>query len=587
MIEASFNPAAVDGLVDPRLRGLVERYARLVGATVLELEPQLVELSLPAAEVPLFSWGSSLRVAFSPVALERHPDATMAVVGSPFFDELLNAVRTRGARRAFGVIPPLYAADTNVLPHIVPVRKGSASPPVVSLVLHPVARLVARVAIKAAGIVTEHITESGVFDLTTGFRAPEAVAGLCRDIEAGTVAPAGDEAAALATTLPARPLAELVPLMLGDIQSQLATELDQQRRDAEQTLAAEVARIDRYYGQLLEETAASAWDPMISEERRVIAAEHQRRRAEEERRHEVRATVHPLQLVQFTVLVQRVDWSLVTESGRRATITAQRTLNGTGAWQLACPHCGASPKELLICHDHVACIDCGKTCRVCGDDFCGGHGIVACHIDEEPACDAHAMTCPSCGKPHCTTHAGTCSAGDHSACSACLGPCSVCGTVVCATHAVRTGASAPKGDRRLCLECVVYCEGKTTEPVGRDEAVRCSSCEGYVCGNHRAACVVDQLVHCSTHLRRADRSRRLVCEQHLGHCDHETAVVFASDEVSPCPACRHSVCDKHFWNCDAANCPRKSAAVNRPSSPGAPLYVPAGPPSSPAPRWRA
>ena len=554
MIDAPgfFDPADAEALVDPRLRGLVERYARLVGATVQELEPQLVELSLPDAETPHFYGRPSVRVAFSLAALERHPDAEMAVVGSPFLQELLDAVRTRGARRAFGLIPPTHPADTNGLPPTVAVRRGMAEPPVVSLALHPVARLVARVSITAAAIVAEHIAESGVFDLATGVRAPDDVAGLCRAIEAAAVMPAGDGGgpAAGVAALPARPLAELVPLMLGDIESQLATELARHRHDAEHALAAELARIDRYYGQLLEEAAESAWDPMNAEERRAIEAEHRRRRAEEERRHEVRVTVHPIQLVEFKLLVQRVDWNLVSQGGRRATLTAQRTLSGSGAWQFACPHCGASPELLLICRDgHVACAACGMTCRVCGDEFCGGQGIAACHVDGEPACDAHAKTCPTCRKPHCTRHAGTCSAGDHPACSACLGPCSLCGKVVCATHAVRSDSSAPKGERRLCLECMVYCEGETNEPVGRDEAVRCTSCGQFVCANHGAACVVDQLVHCSTHLRRADRSRRLVCERHRGQCGHEAGVIFASDEVAPCPACGKSVCDAHAGTC--------------------------------------
>ena len=550
--EHAFDPDA-KALVDPRLRGLVERYARLAGATLHELEPQLVELSLPDPEIPHFSGRPSVRVAFSLAALERHPDAAMAVVGSPFVQELLDAVRTRGARRAFGLIPATHSAESNGLPRTFPVRSGSAEPPVVSLALYPAARLVARVAITAAAVVAEHIAESGLFDLATGLRAPDDVAGLCRDIEAGKVVPAGGRAPHAMTVLPARPLVELVPLMLGDIESELATELARHRHDADQALAGELDRIDRYYRRLLEEAAEaaeSAGEPVSAEQRRAIEAEHGRRRAEEERRHEVRATVHPLQLVEFQVLVQRVDWNLVTQRGRRATLTAQRTLSGSGAWQLACPHCGAAPKELLICrHDHVACAACGKTCRVCGDEFCGGHGIAACHVDEEPACDAHAQTCPTCRRPHCTAHAGTCSAGGHPACSACLGACGMCGKVVCSTHAVRSASSAPKGDRRLCLECRVYCEGKTNEPVGRDEAVRCASCEAFVCAKHQAACVVDQLVHCSMHLRRADRSRRLVCERHRGQCGHEAGVVFASDEVAPCPSCGKSVCAAHAETC--------------------------------------
>jgi hypothetical protein len=553
MTDASFNPVEPDALVDPRLRGLVERYARLAGATLNEPEPELVELSLPDGEIPHFNGRHSVRVAFSLAALERHPDAEMGVVGGAFLQQLLDAVRSRGSRRAFGLVPAAHAAGTNGLPRAFRVRKGSAEPPVVRLALHPAARLVARVAIKAGAIVSEHISESGVFDLATGDRAPEDVTVLCRDIEAGKVVPGANGHAAGIGALPARPLAELVPLMLGDIQSKLATELARHRLVAQQALAAELARLDRYYRQLLEETAEPAGEPVSAERRRAVEAEHGRRRAEEERRHEVRATVHPLQFVEFEVLVQRVDWNLVTRSGRRATLTAHRTLSGAGAWRLACPHCGGPLTELLICrHDHVACVACGHTCRVCGDEFCGSHGIAACHVDDDPVCDTHATTCPVCNKPHCTAHAGRCSDGDHPSCSACLGPCAICGKVVCATHSVRSDFSAPRGERRLCLECTVYCEGKTSEPVGRDEAVRCASCEKFVCVNHRAACVVDQFVHCSTHLLRADRSRRLVCEQHRGHCSHEPDVVFASDELKPCPACGKPVCSAHAGSCVTA-----------------------------------
>ena len=60
MIDAAYDPP--ETLVDPRLRGLVERYAGLVGATVQELGPQLVELSLPQAEIAHFRGRASVRV---------------------------------------------------------------------------------------------------------------------------------------------------------------------------------------------------------------------------------------------------------------------------------------------------------------------------------------------------------------------------------------------------------------------------------------------------------------------------------------------------------------------------------------------
>jgi hypothetical protein len=111
-------------------------------------------------------------------------------------------------------------------------------------------------------------------------------------------------------------------------------------------------------------------------------------------------------------------------------------------------------------------------------------------------------------------------------------------------------ADAPLGARRLCGDCVRYCEGGTSEPVGRDEVARCTSCERWVCVDHQATCAVDRQVHCSKHLRRTDDSRRLVCEEHRAACAAEPGTVLASDEVVACEACGRSVCtDAHSHEC--------------------------------------
>ncbi|MDQ3996202.1 MAG: hypothetical protein M3303_04210 [Gemmatimonadota bacterium] len=112
---------------------------------------------------------------------------------------------------------------------------------------------------------------------------------------------------------------------------------------------------------------------------------------------------------------------------------------------------------------------------------------------------------------------------------------------VCASHAV--------GTRLLCSECVVYCEGRRSEPVGRDEAVECATCERFVCDQHQETCDVDEKVHCSTHLARTDQSRRLVCEADRSPCAHEPDVVFATDEVTACPVCARQACPAHVQEC--------------------------------------
>jgi hypothetical protein len=260
--------------------------------------------------------------------------------------------------------------------------------------------------------------------------------------------------------------------------------------------------------------------------------------------------VHPLQLVEAAVLMQHSEWQLESERGRRATFAAQRSLSGVSGWSLACPHCGRPPATLVICrHDHCSCEACSHRCSVCGEDFCADHGTAECRVDGQPACDEHVQVCPSCRLEHCTAHAGVCAEDGHAACSACLAPCGSCGREVCNRHAQQSDAAAPKGSRRLCTACLRYCEGGTNEPVGVDEVAPCASCGKSVCTAHQAVCAVDGQVHCSPHLRRVDRSRRLVCTRHRAGCAEEPAALFASDEVATCPVCGRSTCELHRAAC--------------------------------------
>jgi hypothetical protein len=337
--------------------------------------------------------------------------------------------------------------------------------------------------------------------------------------------------------------------MLSDLEASLTPEIDRHRTEAQRALTAELARIDRYYTNLLEETAESL-GRIPADTRRTIEGEHGRRRAEEERRHEVRATVHPLQLLEFRVVTQRAEWLLTTPSGHRGPFVGRRILSGSGQWQMACPSCGATPLELVVCrHDHIACGACGTTCTVCADDFCRQHGLAGCHIDQKPACDAHSKVCSTCRRSYCTAHETTCSEGGHLACIACVSACGVCGRSVCATHSFQSDITAPRGARRLCRDCMVYCEGGTNEPVGKDEVARCASCDKSVCAHHQAICAIDRRVHCSKHLRRTDGSRRLVCETHRAQCVQEQHVIFASDEVTRCATCGLINCANHSGIC--------------------------------------
>jgi hypothetical protein len=552
------SPLAVvetDPLADARIRPLLERYCSLAGVEMVDLGPDLHELKLPPAERAHFRDRESLRLAFSMDALARDPEAEIAVLGSPFLTQLIEAIRARAARLSLGLIPPSVTADaegvgppagTSGPPALtVPVRDGTARRATARLAVHPIGRLVARVVLRAGAAVEEAVVESDVFDLSTGTRVADDLAGMFQDLEAQRLEPATDAPAILGDAAPVAPreLDDLLQLLLGNLREKSAERVAARHAAAERELAAELERLDRYFASILAEKSSP-------EEVRTITALHERRRTEEVRRHQVSAIVHPLQLVEASVLVERVEWKLRSAQGRRAQLDAQRALAGAAGWTLACPRCGRPPTALVVCrHEHCACDACSSRCSVCAEDFCEDHGIARCRMDEQPACEEHARVCPSCRLEHCSVHEGVCAEGGHKACSACLASCGSCGRVVCNQHAEQSRPDAPKGSRLLCRTCLRYCEGGTNEPVGVDEVTQCATCGKSVCNAHQATCVVDRQVHCSTHLRRTDRSRRLVCESHRAECAHEPEAVYASDEVAPCVTCGKVACSVHSAEC--------------------------------------
>src|SRR5229473_4671886 len=100
-----------DPLADARIRPLLERYCVLAGVKQSALGPDHARLSLPQAERAFFRDRERLSVAFSLDALERDPDAEIAVLGSPFLSQLIEAIRARAARLSLGLIAPAAASD--------------------------------------------------------------------------------------------------------------------------------------------------------------------------------------------------------------------------------------------------------------------------------------------------------------------------------------------------------------------------------------------------------------------------------------------------------------------------------------------
>jgi len=540
-------------VADARVRELLDRYVALSGAALVPLGPCLFQLTVPASDTAAFARRSVVRLAYSVEALQQDSRAEMAIVGSAFVNQLIEAVRLRGTRYLVARLDPGLDEDLSPLALPIPLRGASAGVPESRFVRHRIGRLTARVAIRAGTGLDEHLAVSDPVDLCTGLVLTDDIAAACT--ATWETAGANNDVVdrwRLIECAPIRPMGDLVSKMLVSLERQLRPQIDAMVATAAHELALELGRIDRYYKALLDDIGGRESQIPDADSRAVFQAEHARRSIEEKERHAVRATVHPVQLSEWEVGVERAEWTMESMTGHRAAFVAQRILVGDKRWALGCPNCGVNaPSELAVCYqEHVSCSSCSNECSVCHEYFCTAHGVAACHVDGAPACGIHSRTCKSCRRVHCSTHEGTCDETGHDTCSSCLALCAHCKRVICDKHAAITKPEAPLGTRRLCSRCVRTCEGGTGEIVGPDEVTGCASCDRVVCVNHQARCSVDGKVHCSAHLRRADASRRLVCEKHRALCTYEPNAILATDEVCRCESCQKMACYDHSQPCE-------------------------------------
>ncbi len=542
-------------VVDSRPRELLEAYALLVGASLVSVRDGVVDLGIPEAERVHWAHAEITRLALAPHALDEEPEAELFGVGSPAFERLLTAIRARGAFETRGVLPPSVDPADAVM-HLPVALDGAAVVDTrAELRLVPVGRILARVVIASGPRLEERLVESPVLDLATGtVLSADAVRALL--VATGLSSAHGLAAdgvdATETRTIARRPPGELLPMLFRELERELASDLARVRESAERERHVEIERIERYYEAMLGEIELAANVDDAVSRKQAIRAELQRRRREEEERFRVRVTLHPLQLTEWRVLAQRVVWTLGSGNGARGELVATRHLIGEAAWECRCPTCGAAAVVSHVCGGgHVSCPACSDACTVCSSVTCPTHGRASCRVDGHTVCAEHARTCGSCGQGHCTVHIGHCDIADHDVCPECAVTCARCATALCRRHGVRTLESAPLGARWLCRACTVACEGSPDEPVGLDEAERCTACERWVCATHRVACAVDGASHCSRHLRTSDRSGRLVCESHRATCDDEPGSVLAADEVAPCVTCARVICDAHAGICVA------------------------------------
>lgn len=528
-----------EDVVDRRIRALLDEYVRLTGADIETPEPGLLRVRLQTGDVASFRGRAQRILALDLATLERHPDAELPVVGSAFWNDLVGAIRQRGLRLVTGALP-VTVTDDPAVPDV-EVIEASVSRTDRRRETRRIVRLTVKVTIAAGTAVHEKVIQSDAVDLFSGRALPLSAAAL---LDApGTASVPADAAPA-----PAAAADRLVPVLIEGIEQKVTDTLAALRQQAQRDLTAELARIDAYYDAVKQEVLEA--NGRGSAQLRTVEHEHQKRRSEEERRHEVRVSVEPLQVLERSVIAERASWTLESPAGRRAELHGVRYLSGDGGWGVHCRVCRQPAQQITVCRSgHAAGAECTLTCSVCTERFCTEHGRAACAVDGAPMCVEHAAECWSCGRDHCVTHQGQCADG-HDACVECLVACGRCARTVCRKHATTSHEESPLGARVLCSECVVYCEGATSEPVGRDEALACGTCGIFVCERHQVACVVDGSIHCSKHVRRTDRSRKFVCDSHMASCGHEEPdIVFAASEVHACVTCGREGCERHAALC--------------------------------------
>ena len=529
--------------IDHRPRQLLEKYASLIGSMLLDTDEGVAAFEVPASEWR--HWGGEHRVivAFTPEALENDPEAQLLTIGSQVHERLLSAIRGRGFRNDFGLVPALSDPIGSAPGTPIPIENAEVGAATSELSLLPIGRLLVRVSIRGGPALEERLIESPLLDLSSGARMAAAVEAALPSIRESEGIPPGTNSVSM------RPMEELVPLLFESLEKSLQSELTKVSADAVRNLGEEVARLERYYAAMARETEGEGGgDP--THRKQMIAAELGRRRTEAEERFRTRIVVHPVQLQEWQILAQRTSWPLTTSSRREASLTATRYLSGDTAWSMVCSSCGGHPTSLRVCkHGHVACPNCSDMCTLCSEFACRQHGLAKCDVGSHPVCGTHRLTCDVCRRAHCEIHSTRCVFADHLVCPGCAVACARCAMVLCRSHALQTTASAPNGQRWLCESCVVYCEGGANEPVGLDEVERCTGCERYVCRTHRVMCAVDGQVLCSKHLRRSDRSGRLICERHQASCEEEPESILASDEIQRCGTCQKQICQGHGEEC--------------------------------------
>lgn len=526
---------------------LLDAYVQLAGGRIEVPEPGLLRFTCAAEDERWFGQGPRL-LAFDIEHMDLHPTAEMAVVGSAFAEDLITAIRSRGARADKGFLAPsIQPEGDGGVPVDIPVRRGQLVERETEATWLPIGRLTTAASVRTGHEVKDHLVTTDVFDLTTGRPVPSEL------VASETLADHGDY-----RVHPIESIEGVLPGMLDDVEEALEPRVEEARKEAERRLEKELRRLDRYYERLIAEERRRPGGPDVGAIG-TFEADRDRRKKEELSRNRASAVVRPVQVEVYYALAQRVRLTL-QDGTAQGVFEGRRLLIGEPIWEAPCPACQENaPEAWAVCdHGHLVCSSCTDACTICGSTTCERHGGGVCSPGGHAVCSSHGEKCEGCGRLHCSEHAGICETGLHRACVSCLVECAVCEAPTCSAHSFKTVSKRGRESRTVCGGCVRYCRGNHGEVLAKDQVMTCSTCGQDVCADHRGHCQVDEKVHCISHLEKTDASRRLVCTQHLATCRSEPGVVFASDEVTACATCGEDVCRNHGEECYAdgqVHCP--------------------------------
>jgi hypothetical protein len=340
------------------LEDFVRTYLETVGGAWDEIEPQVYDVLLPAEDMA----GGVARITFDAEALPEHPGAQLASFGTPFIDGVLTDALRRGRSARF------YLVGLNLTPHDLAarVRRALTLAPPLELKIEQVRAL--HFAQAVFGFQAEFVSDQKeqeiipvAMDLHYGRQARHLDALLDRSHLAEQPALPLPEARRLG-------LAVVYPMARDQVVRTVAALANVRGRDLAERRDRQMARVQRYYGDLRGELEQQSHrgrqgeeaDTRRAERLQAIDREEQVRLAELRRKSALRVHLRLLQLalirqpkllLRTRVATQPLElvWDPLVDGLEappcpgcgRPTYALELTRPG----QIVCPACAAKPVD--------------------------------------------------------------------------------------------------------------------------------------------------------------------------------------------------------------------------------------------------